>query len=166
MVSIIKVVIIFKIMIFHLKILKKYKCVDASLRLQRILVKVAVQGFLGVAECESGIRFSKFKMTDSIWRSKFWKLFRIRWNCPYSGFWVAESKSAIKFLKLKMTDPIWWTKIWKTREKCTLLCFWGRWIRICCQIFNFQNCESNMASRMVKKVRNLIKLVLSCFWGH
>ena len=42
---------------------------------------------LGVADYESEVRFSKFKMVDPIWRSKFSKKGKLMLNFGYKGFW-------------------------------------------------------------------------------
>ena len=103
-VFIIKVVIIFQMVIFHLKILKKYRCVDALLSFQRIMVKVAVHMFLGwlnlnlLSVCENskwwiqygGQNFEKCSELDEIVRTQV--------------FGVAESKSAIKFSTFEIVD--------------------------------------------------------------
>ena len=41
----------------------------------------------GVADYESEVRFSKFKMADPIWRSKFSKKGKFMRNFGYKGFW-------------------------------------------------------------------------------
>ena len=41
----------------------------------------------GVADYESEFRFSKFKMADPIWRSKFSKKGKLMLNYGYKGFW-------------------------------------------------------------------------------
>ena len=40
----------------------------------------------GVADYESEVRFSKFKMADPIWRSKFSKKGKLMLNFGYKGF--------------------------------------------------------------------------------
>ena len=40
-----------------------------------------------VADYESEVRFSKFKMADPIWRSKFKKKGKLMLNFGYKGFW-------------------------------------------------------------------------------
>ena len=41
----------------------------------------------GVADYESEVRFSKFKLADPIWRSKFSKKGKLMLNFGYKGFW-------------------------------------------------------------------------------
>ena len=41
----------------------------------------------GVADYESEVRFSKFKMADPIWRSKFSRKGKLMLNFDYKGFW-------------------------------------------------------------------------------
>ena len=49
-------------------------------------MKLSRSQIFGVAESKSAIKFSKFKVADPIWWSKFWKMFRTRWNCPVHRF--------------------------------------------------------------------------------
>ena len=41
----------------------------------------------GVADYESDVRFSKFRMADPIWRSKFSKKGKLMLNFGFKGFW-------------------------------------------------------------------------------
>ena len=121
LVFIIKVVIIFKMVIFHLEILKIHRCVNASLRLQRILVKIAIHRFLGSLNPNLVSDFRNLKWRIQYGGQHFEKCSELEEIVRTQVFGVAESKSVVRFS------------------------------------------ISKMASRMVKKVRNLLKVVISCF---
>ena len=98
--------------IFHLKILKKYRCVDVSLSFQRILVKVAVHRFLGSLNPKLVSDFQNSKWRIQYGGQNFEKCSELDEIGRIQVFGVAESKSVIKFSKLKMAD-----RYSKTKEK-------------------------------------------------
>ena len=40
-------------------------------------------------------------MVDPIWPSKFWKMFRTRWDCPYPGFWGRWTEICYQIFKIQ-----------------------------------------------------------------
>ena len=159
----------FQMVIFDLKILKKYRCVDASLSFQRIFVKVAVHRFFGSLNPNLVSDFRNWNWQIQYGGQNFEKCSELDEIVPFTNFWgrwiqvchqifkiqiggsnmaakilknvqnsmklsrsqifgVAESKSAIKFSKFKVADPIWWSKFWKmfrTRWNCPVHRFLG-----------------------------------------
>ena len=60
-----------------------------------------------VADYESDIRFSKFKMADPIWRTQFKNCLDLS-EIHYSGvLGIADYESGIRFSKINMADQIW-----------------------------------------------------------
>ena len=105
LVFIIKVVIIFKMVIFHLKIFKKYRCADASLRFQRILVKVAVLRFLESLNPNLLTDFRIFECRIQYGGQNFENCSEFDETVRIQVFGVAESESVVRFSISKIANP-------------------------------------------------------------
>jgi len=69
-----------------------------------------------VADYESIIRFSKFKMANPIWRMKIHKVSKLDENRYIEVIGITDYESIIRFQKFKMADPIWRMKIHKVSK--------------------------------------------------
>ena len=112
-----------------------------------LIVLEYVKGF-GVTEFKSEVGFSKFTITDPIWRNwnienvrTFIKLVILRFFGslhPILMFDFQNSKWRIQYGGPKLSKMFgYWQSWW-------YLSFWGRWIQIRCWIFKIQNGDSNM----------------------
>ena len=93
--------------IFHLKILKKYRCVDASLRFLRILVKVAVDKFLESLNPNLMSDFLNSKRRIEYGGQKFENYSELDEIIRTRVFGDTEPKSVVRFSISKIENAIW-----------------------------------------------------------
>ena len=87
----------------------------------------------GVADYESEVRYSKFKMADPICRSKFSKKGKLMLNFGYKGFWDRWLRIWSQIFKIKNGGSNMAVKIFKKGNlMLNFGCkgFWDRWLRI------------------------------------